>query len=32
MPQPQLIFKTCGLEKSGDGAIIQTKIFMEGFL
>ena len=32
MPQPQLMFKICGLEKSGDGAIIQAKIFMEGFL
>ena len=26
------IFKICGLEKSGDGAIIQAKIFLEGFL
>jgi len=26
------MFKICGLEKSGDGAIIQAKIFMEGFL
>jgi len=26
------IFMICGLEKSGDGAIIQTKIFLEGFL
>lgn len=26
------IFMICGLEKSGDGAIIQAKIFLEGFL